>query len=107
MKFSEIIKLPVGTKVFRIKDGVITSFTFLALHPKYPEKYAYFINNLSVEKSVGFYIPHQEEHNTKWEIEPEKANEIMWEQMIENLKAINEIYFKNKNHINISNSINE
>jgi len=94
MKLEEIINCPLGTKVFRIQEGVIAAFETLGFHPKYPT-YFYFCGNGSVTNVICYFIERKIKPE-EWEIDYEKAKEIMWEQLQRKVHAINAIYMNDK-----------
>ena len=98
MSIHEIIKLPLGTKIYRIYEGKIKAMCLLAPCPKFPDKYFYFINDYAHTDSFGVYIPKDNYH---YEVEYEIAKEVMWEQKIEELEDVNEVYFNNKKELKL------
>lgn len=74
MTTKEITELPLGSKVYLIKDAEIT--TYITLHD-----------------TLCLYLKSNTER--VWETDYEKAKEIMWEQLQQKVKNINSNYFNN------------
>lgn len=86
-----IIALPLGTKVYRVWNGSIKSFTTLGVHPKYSDTYFYLIDGDDVLSTTGVFI----KNNTDfWTDNYETAKEEMWRQTLNKVNSINNIYFE-------------
>lgn len=94
MTTEEIIQLPIGTKVYLIENARILSFNLLSPHPdsNYSNNYYYMISRLNVNTVKAFYIPNSKA--LEWEIDYDKAKEIMWNQVKKQVQSLNEIYMK-------------
>jgi len=102
MTTKEIIKLKPGTKVFLIKDSNIEPWVILGFNPNFPQ-YFYLYGNGSVEKTLCLFLDGGVNHsvnNLHWEIDYELSKKVMWEQLKEKVKVINQIYMNDKESLN-------
>lgn len=97
MKTEEIIKLPLGTKVYLIHNAEISSYVTLGYHPNHKD-YFYLQSKLSISDTMCLYL--KKEDYYIWEIDYDKAKEIMWEQFKDVVKSKNKIFMGNKKSIN-------
>jgi hypothetical protein len=102
MTSQEITQLPLGTKVYLIVDAKIIKYRTIGFNPRY-SNYFYLQSDGSVSDVQTLYIDSQEFKNSHWETDYEKAKEVMWKQLKERVKSINDIYFENKMDINFNN----
>lgn len=106
MTSKEVTQLPLGTKVFLIKDAEIQAWQTLGFHPKFPQ-YFYLTGNGSVEKTECLFMSGNVNHsvnNLCWEIDYDKAKEIMWKQLKEKVHVINQVYMGGKKSVNFEKS---
>lgn len=99
MTLHEISQLPLGTNVYRVRRGRIESYETLSFSTKHPETYFYLIDRNNYTTSVGFYLGSDLQLHGHWEVDYEKAKEVMWEQLKRNLEGVNEVYFNNQKEI--------
>lgn len=97
MTIQEITNLPLGTKVYLIKDAKISKFITLAYHPK-NDNYFYLIDDLSVMSVKCIYIPNSSVLH--FELDYELAKKVMWEQLKDRVKSINQSYMEGKESLN-------
>ena len=97
MTTNEITKLELGTKVYLIRNARIEQYTTLSFSPKKPV-YFYLISGLNVTETKCLYLSN--DNDLHWEIDYEKAKEVMWEQLVENVKSINDTYFNGQKSLN-------
>jgi hypothetical protein len=101
MTSQEITELPLGTKVYLIYNGVIKSFRTIGFNPKY-SNYFYLQSDGSVSDVKTLYTDSSEFKNSHWETDYEKSKEVMWKQLKEMMKSINNIYFEDKMDMNFN-----
>lgn len=99
MTLHEISELPLGTIVYRIRRGQIEQFETLSFSSTFPESYFFLIRKSDYQTAVGFYMSTNYDLHGHWEVDYEKAKEVMWEQVKSNVETINETYFNNKKEI--------
>ena len=90
----DVMKLPIGTKVYRVSGGEITQLNTLCKHPRYD--IFYFVLNSDVTDTASTSI---RKDNHEYFTDYDSAKECMWKQLQEKMKSINEIYFDNKKSI--------
>ena len=100
MKIEEIIKLPLGTKVFLVENAEIQAWQTLGFHPVY-KKYFYLCGNGSVEKVKTINLDKKYE-NSVWETDYDMAKQLMWEQLKKKVSVINDIYMKGEKVISFN-----
>ena len=95
MKIQEIAAQEKKTNVYKIYRGKITPYQVLGTSGP-SERYLYLIDRNNYGTAIGIYIPSDDYH---WEIDYEKAIEVMWEQSVKELKNLNDSYFNNTKNI--------
>ena len=93
---TELSKLPLGTKVYRISDGNLKPFKTLGFHPTH-KQYFYLVSEDNASDTICFYLPIADKNlDIAWETDYDEAREQIWEQTIRNAKSINSIWMDGK-----------
>lgn len=90
MNVHEIIKKEVGTKVYHIHRGEMKKWILFGYHPR-NDKYYYFISDSNCNNVMCMYLG--TDGVGDWVVDYNDAKEIMWSQMVIEMRSINRIYF--------------
>lgn len=98
MTTKEIItNLGPGRTVFLIKDAEISAWELLCKHPKYPNIY-YLAKHQSVDTTMTLKLDSRE--SLHWEVDYDAAKEVMWNQLMRKVQAINWSFMDDKRNFN-------
>jgi len=100
MTIHDIIKLPLGTKVYYVIRGEIRKWVTLGMNPK-NDRYFYFYSNGDVSETKCVYLC-SEDREGVWEVDYDVAKEVMWEQLVSEVKTKNLIYMNGSKNLDLN-----
>lgn len=100
MTIHDIIKLPLGTKVYYISRGEIRKWVTLGMNPR-NDQYFYFYNDGDVSSTKCVYLG-SEDRVGVWEVDYGVAKEVMWEQLVIEVRVKNVLYMDGSKNLDLN-----